>query len=87
MANTMAAVEMGVRQVQGTINGFGERCGNLNLCSLIPNLQLKLGKNCIEPEQLKKLRDLSHVFYELTCVRLARGGGNETQIGGGGSTV
>jgi 2-isopropylmalate synthase len=64
----MVAVEMGVRQVQGTINGFGERCGNLNLCSLIPNLQLKLGKNCIEPEQLKKLRDLSHVFYELANI-------------------
>ncbi len=68
VANTMAAVEMGVRQVQGTINGFGERCGNLNLCSLIPNLQLKLGKNCIDLEQLKKLRDLSHVFYELANI-------------------
>ena len=54
VANTMAAVEMGVRQVQGTINGFGERCGNLNLISLIPNLQLKMGKNCIKPSQLKK---------------------------------
>ena len=49
VANTMAAVEMGVRQVQGTINGFGERCGNLNLISLIPNLQLKMGKSCIKP--------------------------------------
>jgi len=68
VANTMVAVEMGVRQVQGTVNGFGERCGNLNLCSLIPNLQLKLGKNCIEPAQLKKLRDLSHVFYELANI-------------------
>jgi len=68
VANTMAAVEMGVRQVQGTINGFGERCGNLNLCSLIPNLQLKLGKNCIDSEQLKKLRDLSHLFYELANI-------------------
>ena len=46
VANSMAAVEMGVRHVQGTINGFGERCGNLNLCSMIPNLQLKLGKKC-----------------------------------------
>ena len=51
----MAGVEMGVSQVQGTINGFGERCGNLNLISMIPNLQLKMGKNCIKPAQLKKL--------------------------------
>jgi 2-isopropylmalate synthase len=58
-------VEMGVRQVQGTINGIGERCGNLNLCSAIADLQLKMGKKCVEPEQLKKLRDVSHFLYEL----------------------
>ena len=68
VANTLAAVEMGARQVQGTINGFGERCGNLNLCSIIPNLQLKLGKNCIKPAQLKKLREVSHFFYELANI-------------------
>jgi 2-isopropylmalate synthase len=68
VANTMAAVEMGVRQVQGTVNGFGERCGNLNLCSMIPNLQLKMGKRCIEMEQLKMLREVSHIFYELANV-------------------
>ena len=68
VANTMAAVEMGVRQVQGTINGFGERCGNLNLCSLIANLQLKVGKNCIEPGQLKKLREVSHFLFELANI-------------------
>jgi 2-isopropylmalate synthase len=68
VANTMAAVEMGVRQVQGTINGFGERCGNLNLCSVIPNLQLKMRKKCVEPEQLKKLREVSHFFYELANI-------------------
>lgn len=68
VANTMAGVEMGVRQVQGTINGFGERCGNLNLCSIIPNLQLKMGKKCIEPEQLKRLREVSHFFYELANI-------------------
>ena len=43
VANIMAAVECGIRHVQGTINGFGDRCGNANLCSIIPNLQLKLG--------------------------------------------
>jgi 2-isopropylmalate synthase len=69
VANTMAAVEMGARQVQGTINGFGERCGNLNLISLIPNLQLKMGKNCIKPSQLKKLREVSHFFYELANIQ------------------
>ena len=69
VANTMAAVEMGVRQVQGTINGFGERCGNLNLCSLIPNLQLKMGKKCIDPEQLKRVREVSHYFYELANIQ------------------
>jgi 2-isopropylmalate synthase len=68
VANTMAAVEMGARQVQGTINGFGERCGNLNLCSVIPNLQLKMGLKCIRPEQLKKLREVSHFFYELANI-------------------
>lgn len=65
VANTLAAVEMGAAQVQGTINGFGERCGNLNLCSVIPDLQLKMGKRCVEPGQLKKLREVSHFFYEL----------------------
>jgi len=69
VANTMAAVEMGVRQVQGTINGFGERCGNLNLCSIIPNLQLKMGKKCIEPEQLNKVREVSHFLYELANIQ------------------
>ena len=69
VANTMAAVEMGARQVQGTINGFGERCGNLNLISLIPNLQLKMGKNCIRPNQLRKLREVSHFFYELANIQ------------------
>jgi 2-isopropylmalate synthase len=65
VANTLTAVEMGVRQVQGTINGIGERCGNLNLCSAIADLQLKMGKKCVEPEQLKKLREVSHFLYEL----------------------
>jgi 2-isopropylmalate synthase len=68
VANTLAGVEMGVTQVQGTINGFGERCGNLNLVSIIPNLQLKMEKNCIKPAQLKKLREVSHFFYELANI-------------------
>ena len=68
VANTLAGVEMGVTQVQGTINGFGERCGNLNLVSIIPNLQLKMEKNCVKPGQLKKLREVSHFFYELANI-------------------
>ena len=47
VANSLAAVQAGVSQVQGTINGYGERCGNANLCSIIPNLKLKMGINCI----------------------------------------
>jgi 2-isopropylmalate synthase len=43
VANTLAAVNRGIVQVQGTMNGYGERCGNANLCSIIPNLELKMG--------------------------------------------
>lgn len=69
VANTLAAVEMGATQVQGTINGFGERCGNVNLISVIANLQLKMGKKCVTPAQLKKLREVSQVFYELANIQ------------------
>jgi 2-isopropylmalate synthase len=68
VANTLAGVEMGVTQVQGTINGFGERCGNMNLISVIANLQLKMGKKCVTPAQLKKLREVSQLFYELANI-------------------
>src|ERR1035437_9277246 len=65
VANTLHAVDQGIVQVQGTINGFGERCGNANLCSIIPALQLKMKRECITPEQLRKLRELSRLVYEL----------------------
>ena len=68
VANTLAGVEMGATQVQGTINGFGERCGNVNLISVIANLQLKMGKKCVTPAQLKKLREVSQLFYELANI-------------------
>jgi len=68
VANTLAGVEMGVTQVQGTINGFGERCGNMNLISVIANLQLKMGKKCVTLAQLKKLREVSQLFYELANI-------------------
>jgi 2-isopropylmalate synthase len=55
VANSLAAVECGIVQVQGTMNGYGERCGNANLCSIIPNLEVKLGHNILGPERLKHL--------------------------------
>jgi 2-isopropylmalate synthase len=68
VANSLAAVAAGVTQVQGTINGFGERCGNANLCSVIPNLQIKLGHECVSDEQLRKLAHLSRTVYELANI-------------------
>jgi len=65
VANSILAVKEGITQVQGTINGFGERCGNANLCSIIPNLKLKLGIDCISSEQLIKLKETSRFVYEL----------------------
>ncbi len=65
VANTIMAVRMGARQVQGTINGYGERCGNANLCSIIPILKLKLGMDCISDEQLRKLTEVSRFVSEV----------------------
>lgn len=65
VANALAAVSEGVRMVQGTINGYGERCGNANLCSLIPNLQLKLGYSCIADDQLARLTRTSRLVSEV----------------------
>ena len=65
IANALAGVLDGVRMVQGTINGYGERCGNANLCSLIPNLQLKLGYRCIQDEQLARLTQTSRLISEV----------------------
>ena len=64
VANTLAAVIAGATQVQGTINGYGERCGNANLCSVIPNLKLKMGIDCVSDEQLAKLTEISHYVSE-----------------------
>lgn len=68
VANTICAVENGVMQVQGTINGIGERCGNANLCSLLPNLLLKQGYRMthIQPERLEGLAQLSSVVSEVS---------------------
>ncbi len=66
VANSLAAARVGAQHVQGTINGIGERCGNANLISIIPDLQLKMGIDCgISPEQLQKLGALSRFVNEM----------------------
>jgi 2-isopropylmalate synthase len=65
VANSLAAAAEGVGQIQGTINGFGERCGNANLVSIIPSLVLKMGIDCIPEAHLRELRDVSRFVAEL----------------------
>ena len=65
VACTLAAVERGAVHVQGTMNGYGERCGNANLVTIIPNLQLKLGYECVTEEQLASLTQAAHFFDEM----------------------
>ena len=65
VANTLAAVVAGATHVQGTMNGYGERCGNANLVTIIPNLQLKLDRECVTAEQLASLTGAAHFFDEL----------------------
>ncbi len=66
VANSMAAVEAGATMVHGTINGLGERCGNANLCSLLPNLEYKSGYRTLADGKLKKLTYISHLVSEAT---------------------
>ncbi len=65
VANTLAAVKSGAVQVQGTINGYGERCGNANLCSIIPDLELKMGIQCLPEGALRHLVTLSRTVAEI----------------------
>ena len=65
VANSLAAVEAGARLVQGCVNGYGERCGNANLASILPALQLKMGFDVVTPEQLASLTPTSHYLDEL----------------------
>jgi len=65
VANSVAAVMTGSTHVQGTINGYGERCGNANLCSIIPGLKVKLGINCLSDKKLKELTEVSHYVAEI----------------------
>ncbi|NQX68133.1 citramalate synthase [Paenibacillus alba] len=70
VANSLAAVQAGAGQVQGTINGYGERCGNANLSSIIPNLQLKLGYHVISEDQLKTLTPVSRYISEIANMHM-----------------
>lgn len=70
VANTLAAVQAGARQIQGTINGYGERCGNANLCSAIPNLQLKLNFHCISDGQLQNLAAAARYISEIANMHM-----------------
>jgi 2-isopropylmalate synthase len=65
VANSLTAIRLGAVQVHGTINGYGERCGNANLCSVIPALKLKMGIACVSDASLAKLRDVSRYVDEL----------------------
>ncbi len=69
VANSLAAIRAGAVQIHGTINGFGERCGNANLVSVIPNLQLKLNIPVVTPNQLAHLEEISHFVDELANLK------------------
>ncbi|UCB50671.1 MAG: citramalate synthase [Deltaproteobacteria bacterium] len=68
LANSLVAVQSGAAMVQGTINGYGERCGNVDLISVVGNLQLKMGYECVAPEKLKQLTELSRYVSEVANV-------------------
>jgi len=65
VANSLAAVRAGARHVQGTINGYGERCGNANLCAIVPDLELKMGFTCLPEDHLSHLYEVSHYVAEV----------------------
>jgi 2-isopropylmalate synthase len=65
VANSLAAVRAGATHVQGTMNGYGERCGNANLASIVPNLQVKLGHDCLPADRLTTLTETAHYLDEL----------------------
>lgn len=69
VANSLEAVRCGARHVQGTMNGYGERCGNANLCSIIPNLELKMGLTCLPSENISKLTTASRYISEVANLR------------------
>ena len=68
VANSLVAVERGARLVQGTMNGYGERCGNANLVTILPALQLKMGYECVPGERLIRLTETAHLVDEICNV-------------------
>ncbi|OFW58873.1 MAG: citramalate synthase [Actinobacteria bacterium RBG_16_64_13] len=68
VANSLVAVDRGADVVQGTINGYGERCGNADLCAIIPGLKLKMAVDCVSGEDLAKLTDTARFVAELCNV-------------------
>jgi 2-isopropylmalate synthase len=68
VANSLVAIDAGARLVQGTMNGFGERCGNANLISILPALDLKMGYESIGRERLQRLTEIAHLMDELCNV-------------------
>ena len=68
IANSLAAVEAGVTLVQGTINGYGERCGNADLISVIANLQLKLGRKCLDGSKIEHLTEVSRYVSDIANI-------------------
>jgi 2-isopropylmalate synthase len=69
VANSLAAVEVGADMVQGTINGYGERCGNADLIPIIANLKVKMGIDCISDEKLRELTRVSHFVSEISNMK------------------
>ncbi|MDD3363534.1 MAG: citramalate synthase [Syntrophomonas sp.] len=65
VSNSLLAVQRGFIQIQGTINNYGERCGNADLCSIIPNIELKMNKRGLPPGRLKRLTEVSHYINEI----------------------
>jgi 2-isopropylmalate synthase len=68
VANALCAVRLGCTQVQGTINGYGERCGNANLCVIVAALELKMGRRCLPPGRLEKLTAISRAVAEIANI-------------------
>jgi 2-isopropylmalate synthase len=73
VANTLAAVASGASQVQGTVNGIGERCGNVDLVSVVANLVLKLGHEALGPDSLARLTEVSRYVYEIANMNFRPG--------------
>lgn len=78
IANAVSAVEAGAMHVQGTINGYGERCGNPDLLSIIANLQLKMGYSCMAPQKLKELTEAARYVSEVSNMTQAK---NQPYVG------